>query len=185
MLRYPAFLLKILAIEFRRSENDEKVEMDFRRAGCCVCFAAIDESGADEPAGRERFDGDESAAAANRRDFARGVLRLPFLRDQMAVVFARRASVVADCQRCERRASQGEFFRLAVWPTGLGGETAGGHERRGSIWRYAAYAIQAHPRRRAAHSRSAQTIGGLARFRSRALEIHGGNGKIISCCTAN
>jgi hypothetical protein len=95
--------------------DEENFEMDFGRNGRGVRVVAIHESAANQSAGCERFDGEQRAAAAGRCDAARGVLRLPFERNKVAVVFARRADVVADCERRERRARKHEFFRLAKW----------------------------------------------------------------------
>lgn len=72
--------------------------MDFRRACRGVRLVAAHESVAHQPANRAgtRCLGHQHTTAANRRAAARGVLRLSFLRNQMAVVQPRRADVVAD-----------------------------------------------------------------------------------------
>jgi hypothetical protein len=93
--------------------NEKGVEMDFRRGRCSVRLVAIHKSGAHEPAGRSRFSGYEHVATKNRGDVARGVLRLPFLRDEMAVVWPCRACVVVGGKRCEGGTTAFEFFRLA------------------------------------------------------------------------
>ena len=87
--------------------------MVFRRARRGLRIVATHESAAHKPAGGQRFDGEQSAAATNRRDAALGVLRLSFQRNALAVVFARRADVVAHCQRRERRPRKSKFVRLA------------------------------------------------------------------------
>jgi len=87
--------------------------MVFRRACRGLGFVATHKSAAHKPARRQRFDGQQRAAAAGRRDAARGVLRLSFQRNALAVVFARRADVVADRQRREGRPRESESVRLA------------------------------------------------------------------------
>ena len=91
---------------------EKKSKMVFRRACRGFRFIATHESTAHKSAGRKRFDGQQSAAAAGRRDAARGVLRLSFQRNALAVVFARRADVVADRQRREGRPRESESVRL-------------------------------------------------------------------------
>jgi len=72
--------------------------MAFRRACHGFRLVATHESAAHKPGGRGRFDGQKRAAAARCGDVARGVLRLPFQRNALALVFARRADVMADRQ---------------------------------------------------------------------------------------
>ena len=72
--------------------------MVFRGCRRGICFAATHESTAHKPACRQRFDGRERTAAANRHDAARGVLRLSFKQNTLAVVFTHRADIVADLQ---------------------------------------------------------------------------------------
>jgi len=93
--------------------DEEKIEMDFRRARRGVRTVAIHKPGAHEPAGRTgaRLDGHQRAAAGNRRPAARGLLRLSLPRNQMAVVQPHRAGVVAGGRRCHARARAAEFFR--------------------------------------------------------------------------
>ena len=97
----------------RLSLNEKDVEMDFWRGCCDICLDAIHKSSTHEPAGRSRFYRHEHAAAKNRGDVACSLLRLSFLRDEMAVVQPCRAGVVAGGGRCEGRATAFEFFRLA------------------------------------------------------------------------
>jgi len=78
--------------------------MDFYRACRGLCLVATHESAAHESAGHSRFDGQQRTAAAGRRDAARGVLRLSFQRNTLAVVFAHRPDVVAHRRRREGRA---------------------------------------------------------------------------------
>ena|SRR5208283_1942253 len=106
------FLLLPRPIEW----DEEKVEMDFRRARRGVCVVATHESAAHEPAGRAgaRLDGHQPAATANRRPAARGLLRLSFRRNPVAVVQPHRAGVVAGGRRREGWARAAEFFRLAA-----------------------------------------------------------------------
>jgi hypothetical protein len=66
--------------------NEKGVEMDFRRGRCDIRLVAIHKSGAHKPAGRSRFSGREHATIRNRGDISRSVLRLSFLRDEMAMV---------------------------------------------------------------------------------------------------
>ena len=77
--------------------------MVLRRRRRGICLVATNESATHKPAGCQRFDGHERTAAANRRNAALGVLRLSFQRNTLAVVFARRANIVADRERREGR----------------------------------------------------------------------------------
>ena len=77
--------------------------MVFRRGRRGLRFIATHESGAHKPAGGQRFDGEQPAAAASCCDAARGVLRLSFQPNALAVVFAHRTDVVAHRQRRQGR----------------------------------------------------------------------------------
>lgn len=114
--------------------------MGFQRVRRGVCPAAIHEPGAHQPAaaaGRRHLR-HQSAAAANRGAAARSVLRLSFGRNPVAVVWPRRAGVVAGRRGCERRAGAAELFRLAARAARTRSQAAGANERRTGLQGHAA-----------------------------------------------
>ena len=91
---------------------EKKIKMVFRRARRGFRLVATHEPAAHESTGRQRFDGHERAATTSCRDAA-CVLRLSFQRNALAMVFARRADVVADRPRREGRPRALKFVGLA------------------------------------------------------------------------
>ncbi len=149
----------------------KKIKMDFRRARRGVRFVAVHQSGAHEPAGRERFGGHEPAAAGSRRAAARGVLRLPFARNQMAagIRASRRSSwlVVSDVNEGRRH------LNFSDWPT-RSRRAAKKLERINEMLDYREMPPKkytAAPPRSPAHRSPAQTTDGLAATRGGAMKL--------------